>query len=482
VSGAPQARPGGAIRRAVKPPDLREFALSEVRQAPNALGAGAFVFDALLDLAAERRTAPTPGQVLARWSARRLDPRDGETSVGSLAEILSCGPRSQEELAILNCFFAVGTAHRMSRLPTEKRKRFAHDLVRQADFLLSETAYSPFEYLPRVAPPELGAPLWEALVSSLIEETNRLGEAPGAAALLRALALRHLPAEVRRAYTRRILSECREPEAALRYLALFTSLEESRDEPEAHRARQPATPPPLPESGERREAGGPLDPRPASPAEAPLPPVLCKPEAVACVRGEVDPGPAGLVLRGLLLVSGLSLLGDLLWFLARALGLRRTTTLHLARGELLAEERVQARGRTFWQRRRSYAALAVARVVQEVPYGRLYLLLGLSLLTLCVAFAVPFFFQEDVGGWRPGLLAACAAVLAGIALDLTRFLFTHLQRGHCAVTVGLDGGETFRLVGVPKPAVARFAEAARALRSERSSCTSCADSKATSGS
>jgi hypothetical protein len=436
----------------VKPPDLREFALSEVRNAPNALRAGAFVFDALLDLAAERQTLPTPERILARWSSRNLEPNDGQTAAGSLAGLLSRGPRTQEELAIINCFFAVGAAHRMSRLPAEKRRSFAHDLVRHAGFLLSDTAYSPFEFLPAVAPLELGAPLWDALVASLIDETNRLGESPGAAALMRALALRHLPAEVRKAYTRRILSECHEPDAALRYLALLTSLDEPREQPAIDRARFPSALPPTPTDGAPREA------------RALPPPVPRQPEPVATVRGELEWGPAGMALRGLLLLSGLALLRDLAWLLVRALGVRRTTTLNLAQGELVAEERVQAYGRTLWQRRRAYAAPVVTRVARDVPYGRLYLLLGLSLFTLSVAFAVPFLLPDGDDPWRQGLLVVCGAVLAGTALDLTRFLFSHLQRGHCTVTVDLDGGDTYRLAGVPKPAVARFAEAARVLK------------------
>lgn len=434
----------------MRPPTLTEFALSEVRKAQNALGAAELVFDVLLESAAQGQVNPAPERIAVRAAALRLAPTDGRTARGEIAELLAAGPRSHEDLAIVNCFFALGAIARLQSLPRENRRGFARDLVLRSDALLARTAYTPYEYLPLVAPQALGVAIWDALVVSLIDEVNLRGGEPGAAALIRAESLRYLPPEVRRAYLRRILSDIHEPDAALRYAGLLVALDEAPPPPPA-----PAGPELLP----------PAAPAPALPPPRPLAvtPWAARPQAhepMATVEGSLAAGPAGLVLRALMLLSGVLLLGHLGALLARALGVRRATTLVLSEGELVVEQRLSLWGRTLWQRQRAYATPAVARVARDVPYGRLYLLLGLSVLTLLAALALPI-LPSDGEILRYALLAACGAVLAGIALDLTDFLASYLQRGHCNVTVAVRGGDTYRLTGVPAPAVARFAEAAR---------------------
>lgn len=441
--------------RSLSARSVSEFALDEVRGSRDPLRAAQFVLHALFDLSAERRLQPSAERLAARWSALKLQPDGGRTSRGPLSELLASGPRSREDVAIVNCFFALGVAHQLESLPRENRRGFAREVAARSEFLLLHTPYSPFEFLPAVAPMELWVQIWDAVVDGLIDEVNRSGQLPGPSALVRAETLRHLPPEVRRAYTRRILSDCHDPEASLRYAALLSTLDDGRQD-------APEPPPALPASGAAVPALLPPPPRGMVkvPAAWPAPRAA---EPLAAVRGEQASGPAGLALRALLLLSGLLLLRDLGALLLRVLGVRRTTTLLLAEGELVAEERVLLFGRPLWHRRRAYAAPAVACIERDVPYRRLYLLLGLSLLTLLVALALPV-VSPDGDALRYGLLAGCGAVLAGIALDLTRFLASYLQRGHCTVTVAVHGGDTYRLAGVPAPAVARFAEAARMLR------------------
>jgi hypothetical protein len=428
-----------------------EFALDEVRRAPNALRAAQFVADVLLEMGAEKQTRPVPERVVLRFGAAGLGPRDGTTARGALPELLLAGPSSQEDLAVVNCFFAVGVVYRLESLPRENRRGFARDVARRVEFLLCCTPFTPFEFLPVVAPTELGVELWDALVGGLIEEANRSGTPPSDSAMVRAESLRHLPREVRRAYTRRILTDCFEPEAALRYGSLLTALDEPGEAAAPALLEAPRRPPALP------------PPRAQDTPPARLVPSQ-KVEPLAAVRGELAPGPADLLVRALLLVSGVLLLRDLGALILRLVGVRRTTSLVLAEGELVAEERVRILGRTIWQRRRAYAAPAVARIARDVPYGRLYLLLVLSILTLLGALVLSVVSPDSSDAVRYGLFAACGAVLAGIAIDLMRFLASYLQRGHCTVTIDVHGGDRYRLAGVPTPAVLRFAEVARGMR------------------
>ena len=83
-------------------------------------------------------------------------------------------------------------------------------------------------------------------------------------------------------------------------------------------------------------------------------------------------------------------------------------------------------------------------------------------MALALALLLPMVSTSATEGWRHILLAGCGAILAGIAFDLVRFVRSYLRRGHCAITVGLRGGDVYRIAGVPEPALAQFVERARA--------------------
>ena len=92
----------------MKARSVREYAIAEVRASMNPLRGAQLVFESLLEMAAQRRLDALPACVLQRRDALRLQPGDGDTARGTLAELLNDGPRSLEELGIVNCFFAVG--------------------------------------------------------------------------------------------------------------------------------------------------------------------------------------------------------------------------------------------------------------------------------------------------------------------------------------------------------------------------------------
>ena len=310
---------------------------------------------------------------------------------------------------------------------------------------------------------------------------------------------------MRLAYTRRILSECHEAEAALRYGTLLMSLAEAEPDPTATVATaaapaQPRALPPAPKRAElpsgksaRSKSQSSSSAAPASSrAQAPLtrvPPLTSLPPAAesqsdsqsfsakslvrralwpdapgdgpVALRGEIVAGPADLVWRALFLVSGLALLRDLGAMLGRLFGLRRSTQLTLYGGELVVESTTTFFGRELRKHSRTYATPAVAAIEREVPYGRLYLLLGLAGLTLVMALLLPAVANTSSESYRHLLLAGCGAILAGIAFDLVRFVRSYLRRGHCAITVGVRGGDTYRIAGVPEPVLAQFLERAR---------------------
>lgn len=463
----------------LKTRSLREYAVAEVRGAKNPLRAAQFVFEALLQTAAEGRVEALGARADERRAALQLEPGDGVTASGDPVEILRAGPRSLEELAVINCFFAVGVIDRLAKLPKENRRSYALEVVRRADFLLERTSYSPFEFLVDVAPSELTTQLWDALVQSLIDEVNRGGEVTDQL-LIRAEALRPLPAETRLAYTSRILGECHEPEAALRYGALLSSLDSAAPPPVTTAAALSAAPalPSLPAPQTPRALPAPPAPAALAPPRkvAALPPGPQAPRALAppapsassllpapvALRGERLGDPSRLVARALLLLSGLSLLRDLGLGLARLSGFRRRTDVMLAGGELVIDETTSWLGRVLAHHRGRYAMPAITTLTREVPYQRLYLLLGLAGFTLALALAVPLFWTSTSAVGRTAPLYAACAVLLGIAVDLVGFMHAYLWRGSCALAVGLHGGDIYRLGAVSEASLAEFVKQLRA--------------------
>lgn len=180
------------------------------------------------------------------------------------------------------------------------------------------------------------------------------------------------------------------------------------------------------------------------------------------LSGEILAAPSRLFTRALLLLSGVSLLRDLGLFIGQLFGLRRRSELTVTGHELVAEETTRLWGRVLGRRRRSYAMPAVATLSREVPYARLFLLFGLAGLTLFAALLLPLVVSPHSEAARIVPLYAACAVLVGIAFDLLRFVRAYLWRGHCAITLGVQGGDVYHLGGVSEATLGQFVERIRA--------------------
>jgi hypothetical protein len=450
---------------------LREAALEEVRRSPDALVAGRILCEEILsapDRVVEGRRLAE--RLRARLSAKDVLGSTGQTSRGALPDLVDPAPRSLEDLAIVNCFFSVGCVDSLIRTPREGTRRLARALVRRCDRLLADTPYSPFEYLPLVAPVEYGVPLWDELVTSIVEGVNQ-GRDVTPTLLLRAETLRALPSEVRLSYVRRVLAECHEPDAALRFGALFAAIEDApplgADRPRALIAPprpQPTLPARKAPGAQRALSGEKLGGSKHAPlltGAAPPTPAPFAAEPVA-LHGGHPSGPRLLSTRALYLLTGLALLRDLAAMLGRVLGLRRATSLTLAGEALIVEETLLLFGRRVRRRARAYAHPAVTSIEREIPHPHLYLLLALAVGTLVLALLLPSLAADGPTVWREVLLVVCGALLAGIALDLLRFAPAFLRSGQCAISVDVRGGGRIRLAGVPEAELERFVAAARA--------------------
>lgn len=166
-------------------------------------------------------------------------------------------------------------------------------------------------------------------------------------------------------------------------------------------------------------------------------------------------------VRGLMLVTGLALLGWLLRGLLALIGARREVDLRIAPTGIELEERTRAFGRVLRQTQSAFTFAGVRSVVREVRYPRLHLYAGAIALAVGVLVGGTWIFDGVRGGDFRLAATGAALVLGGAALDLLLDVVVPARRGRVVVELAAERGRRIRIGDLPLEAADAFVGALR---------------------
>lgn len=326
---------------------------------------------------------------------------DAKTTAGNLLTVLTRGAESDAERTLVGVAAARGFSRAFEAADEETRGALVSRYVRHLDFLELATPLSPVSAMPalsELAQAAVHRELAQRVVDDGSGERGRAAESRGKnAARLTALADSDAPS-AREALASVLATRGLDPSL----VALGASL---------------------------------------APGAAPA-------GSAAPLLGRLEQPRAGSFARGLMLVTGLALLGWALRGLLALIGARREVDLRITGTGLELEERTRAFGRVLRQTQSAFTFAGLKSVMREVRYPRLHLYAGAIALAVGVLVGGTWIFDGIRGG--DFLLASVGAglMLAGALLDLVLDLVVPAQQGKVVVEVAAERGRRIRVGGL----------------------------------
>jgi hypothetical protein len=339
---------------------------------------------------------------------------EADTERGNVLEILTRGPTSAEERALVAAFAVAGLSPHLDKNEPTSLTTF----VRHADWLEAATPYAVYAFVDRVLSDADASRIWNAVADASVgAEANGIAHGTRASSALRVAALASSQSDAAADALARVAKHAADP--SVRAAAAFA-------------------------------IGGDIGGRIEAPDEA------RRAIRVRGVRGRPRGGPVREAAR---IASGWALVSWCARLLLALTGVERSVEALLVRGGIEMREKVTLLGRVVREQEELVPIAGLARLSRDVRYPALHLLIGLTTLSAGVLIGGIMVADAVRSGATWFLVLGAAIIVVGAGLDLALDVLVPARKRHVAIELASSAGSVRRIEGVPPDAAERFVRA-----------------------
>jgi len=409
-----------AKREAIRADDVAR-ATDAAREHPEAARLGAFVFDVLSRQAEGGALLVGHKHVDKRATEHGVTEAMGETPQGNVLSIVTRGPDTPRERALVAAFALVGLGEELS---PDAQDQTGHDgvatlvnFVRHADWLEVATPLVIYPFVDEVLGQEAAGRVWSAVADACVSaRPDSLSHGAHGAAALRVSALAASSSAAAREGLGRIARHAASP--ALRAAASFAIGDDGHAAPE--------------EGGRVIRVSG--------------------------RAGRVRHKP---VLEALRYLSGWAFLAQAFRLASALVGVQRPVELRLIAGGVEVRQQVTWFSRIIREQEEVVPTAGILRLRRDVRFPAIHLLVGMLFLSVGVLVGGALAVDAARSGSTWLFLVAAGLVLVGAGVDFALDVLVPAKRGRIAVELAPRQGPPRRVEGVTVEGAEKFLGAVR---------------------